>query len=61
LGGLCNCILLQGNRSLCQEPAVRRCASIEGDQCFAQNYSLKVGGGSNGHAAADLPEDILGL
>src|ERR1700677_2965496 len=60
-GGLCDCVLFQSNCGLCQEPAVRRCARLDGDQCFRQNHSLEAGGCSNGHYVAYLPEDVLGL
>ncbi len=33
-GGLCNCILVKSDRSLCQSPAVHRRASLQRDRCL---------------------------
>src|SRR5450830_34650 len=59
-GGLCHRTLIESDRSLCQQSAAHRCASIHGDHCLGQYDSFKVGGRSNGHCTSGLPEDILG-
>src|SRR5665647_3812572 len=60
LGGLCDSVHLESDRSLCHQSAVHRCASIHGDQRFTQHDALTVRGRSNGDTVSDLPEDVLG-
>jgi hypothetical protein len=56
-----NSIHLQCNRSLCEQPAVDRCARFHCDQRLGQDNSFKVRSCSEGHFTGDLPEYVLGL
>ena len=59
--GLCDDVLLERDYRLSQQPAVDRCAGIQGDHRLGQYRSLEVRGCPDGDCVSRLPEDVLGL